>query len=130
MQSAQRLMDPPPLDKNGPVVSDEKSTREASTSPTYNTEALLKESNHLITSRKLHRAPLSNGDDNVDQMPKSSGSHRIPPQWPEQVKDEQSEPPLRRARVSVRARSEAPLVNVNLYELSSALLDRLCHLDL
>ncbi|KAK4795145.1 hypothetical protein SAY86_013139 [Trapa natans] len=93
---AQHFMDLRPMDGNDPPVSDEKVTLDASVSPT-GMEALSKGSNHCITPRKFPRSPI---DDHVSE---TSG--------PRKAKDDQPEPPFRKARVSVRARSEAPMIS-------------------
>ncbi|XP_031389727.1 probable WRKY transcription factor 47 isoform X1 [Punica granatum] len=114
IKSTQQLTDRGPPDVNDPKVPDEKTTGEASFSPTSNMEALSKESDHLITPRNKFRqtCSLNNEDDNVDQMSQSWGSPRNDPILkPEQAKDDQPEPAFRKARVSVRARSEAPLIS-------------------
>ncbi|KAK4743621.1 hypothetical protein SAY87_009933 [Trapa incisa] len=94
-KTAQHFMDLRPMDGNDPPVSDEKVTLDASVSPT-GMEALSKGSNHCITPRKFPRSPI---DDHVSE---TSG--------PRKAKDDQPEPPFRKARVSVRARSEAPML--------------------
>ncbi|KAK4745314.1 hypothetical protein SAY87_011626 [Trapa incisa] len=113
IMSDRPLMDLPALDMNSPLMSDEKMIPKASTSPTYNKETSWKKSECLVdTPSKLHQTCLSKQDDNSDQTLKGSrGSPPSPQLCPEQVKDEQTEPPFPRARVSVRARSEASTVS-------------------
>ncbi|KAK4770237.1 hypothetical protein SAY87_030769 [Trapa incisa] len=109
IKSAQHFMDLRPMDVNGPGVTDEKMTLDASISPT-DMDALSKESNHYITPRKYHQAHFDDEDDNIDDgVSQRWGLHGSSPSGFKKAMDGQPEPPFRKARVSVRARSDAPL---------------------
>ncbi|KAK4787918.1 hypothetical protein SAY86_011751 [Trapa natans] len=111
IKSAQHFMDLRPMDVNGPGVTDEKMTLDASISPT-DMDALSKESNHYITPRKYHQAHVDDEDDNIDDgVSQRWGLHGSSPSGFKKAMDGQPEPPFRKARVSVRARSEAPLIS-------------------
>ncbi|KAJ8748642.1 hypothetical protein K2173_008087 [Erythroxylum novogranatense] len=102
IMSAQQLMDPrssATLDVSDPSISDEK-TQEVSASPTQTAD---------VMSQIPGKQPSV--EDCLDQTSQSSGS-------PKSSKLDQGKPgeqvpeiPLRKARVSVRARSEAPLIS-------------------
>lgn len=109
--SAQQFMDPRPsggLNVNEPSVSDERAN-ELSVSPANTNEVISKERDHPM----LQIAPCRqvSNEDGGDQTSQSWGSPRSPKV--DKMKNEEQGPdqvPYRKARVSVRARSEAPLV--------------------
>lgn len=115
-------MDPRPsatLIVNEPSVSDDK-TRELSASPANTAEVISKELDQPMTKNNIPGKQVSKNEDGAE-TPQSWGTP-ISPKLDHQPKnDEQvSEVPFRKARVSVRARSEAPLVinsNCKLYHI-------------
>ena len=116
MIPGQKLVDPhpcPKLDINDASVSDDKTDREVSISPLNNAEIMSKEHDHHLT--KLHLGKQACPDPAEDVLDRSSsqswGSCKSP-NLEESKPGEQvaGELPFRKARVSVRARSEAPLV--------------------
>ncbi|XP_020538275.1 probable WRKY transcription factor 47 isoform X2 [Jatropha curcas] len=105
IMSAQQFMDPRPsatLNVNDPSVSDDKAET-ASVSPTNTTTEAMSQINP--------GKQASTTEDALDQTSQSWGSPKSPrleqPKGEEQVNDHV---PFRKARVSVRARSEAPLI--------------------
>ncbi|KAK8636144.1 hypothetical protein V6N13_004852 [Hibiscus sabdariffa] len=111
IMSVQQFMDPRPsaaLDVNEPSGSDDK-TRELAASPENTMEVISKERDH----RLLHSTPGKNVsvDDGSDQTSESWGSLKSPKIDQSKNEDQASEVPFRKARVSVRARSEAPLIS-------------------
>lgn len=109
---AQQFMDPRPsaaLNVNEPSVSDDK-TRELSASPANTAEVISKELDHPLTKNNIPGKQVSNSEDGAETS-QSWGSPKSPKLDHQPKNDEQvSEVPFRKARVSVRARSEAPLV--------------------
>ncbi|KAF2324993.1 hypothetical protein GH714_022117 [Hevea brasiliensis] len=102
IMSAQQFMDPRPsaaLDVNDTSVSDDKA-QDVSVSPTNTTEAM----------SQINPGKQASTEDGLDQTSQSWGSPKSPRL--EQGKGEEQVPevPFRKARVSVRARSEAPLI--------------------
>ncbi|XVF72846.1 hypothetical protein PTKIN_Ptkin12aG0153500 [Pterospermum kingtungense] len=110
IMSVQQFMDPrpsaTPLDVNEPSASDDK-TQELSASPENPVEVVSKE-----RERQMVHIPgkLVSVEDGTDRTSQSWGSPKSPKL--DQSKNEElvSEVPFRKARVSVRARSEAPLI--------------------
>ncbi|XP_061968457.1 probable WRKY transcription factor 47 [Populus nigra] len=104
VMSAQLLMDPRPfstLDANiEPSVSYDK-THEMLVSPT----------NTMETKSQISGKRASIGDSNIDQTSQSLGSPKSPRLEEEKPNEQVPEVPFRKARVSVRARSEAPLIS-------------------
>ncbi|CAK7348545.1 unnamed protein product [Dovyalis caffra] len=102
MMSAQRIMDPRPsatLDVNDPSVSDEK-THEVLVSPTNTAET----KSQILGKR-------ASVEDGLDQTSQSWGSPKSTKLEHEKPDEQLPEVPFRKARVSVRARSEAPLIS-------------------
>ncbi|XP_006492428.2 probable WRKY transcription factor 47 isoform X2 [Citrus sinensis] len=110
---AQQFMDPRPsaaLNVNEPSVSDDK-TRELSASPANTAEVISKELDHPLTKNNIPGKQVSNSEDGAETS-QSWGSPKSPKLDHQPKNDEQvSEVPFRKARVSVRARSEAPLIS-------------------
>ncbi|GMJ01006.1 hypothetical protein HRI_003769800 [Hibiscus trionum] len=111
IMSVQQFMDSRPsavLDVNEPSGSNDK-TRELSASPENTTEVVSKERDH----RMIQSSPGKNVsiDDGSDQTSQSWGSFKSPKLDQSKNEDQASEVPFRKARVSVRARSEAPLIS-------------------
>lgn len=111
MVSAQQLTDPRPsaaLDvNNNPSASDDK-TQELSASLSNTMEVMSVE-----RSGHMNKVPgkQTSTEDGLDQSFRNLGSTKSPKL--DETKDEEQVPelvPFRKARVSVRARSEAPLV--------------------
>ncbi|KAJ9171645.1 hypothetical protein P3X46_014981 [Hevea brasiliensis] len=102
IMSPQQFMDPRPfaaLDVNDPSVSDDKA-QDVSVSPTNTTEAL----------SQINPGKQASTDDGLDQTSQSWGSPKSPRLEPGKNEEQVPEVPFRKARVSVRARSEAPLI--------------------
>ncbi|KAH8517122.1 hypothetical protein H0E87_005175 [Populus deltoides] len=103
VMSAQLLMDPRPsatFDANiEPSVSYDK-THEMLISPT----------NIMETKSQISGKRASIADSNIDQTSQSLGSPKSPRLEEEKPNEQVPEVPFRKARVSVRARSEAPLI--------------------
>ncbi|KAK9282432.1 hypothetical protein L1049_005349 [Liquidambar formosana] len=108
--SSRQLMDPRPstgLDVNDPIDSDDK-TQEVSVSPTNTMEVMSKErENHAYHIGGKQTA----SEDGPDQTSQSWGSPKSPKLDHVKSEDQVPEVPFRKARVSVRARSEAPLIS-------------------
>lgn len=112
-KSAQQLMDPRPTCAAIDDANDEEKTREVSVSPTTTLEVMSKESDHI------HTPPLNSTNNNNNhsiedgyRTSQSWGSPKSPRLEPLKGGDEpMADAPFRKARVSVRARSEAPSVN-------------------
>lgn len=104
--SAQQFINPQPsaaLDVNDPSVSDDK-VQEVRASPANTMEA----KSSQIPGKQVCI------EDGLDQTCQSWGSPKSPKILEHGKQEEQaSEVPFRKARVSVRARSEAPLVSIN-----------------
>ncbi|XP_059438292.1 probable WRKY transcription factor 47 isoform X2 [Corylus avellana] len=111
--SAQQFIDPRPsaaLDVNNPSVSDEK-TQEVSVSLSNTMEVMSKERNGRDHPAGKQTCTHEDGVD--DQSFQNLGSTKSPTKLDESSNDEEQVPelaPFRKARVSVRARSEAPLI--------------------
>lgn len=124
--SVPQFMDPRPsaaLDVNEPSASDDK-TQDLSSSPGNNMEVVLKEGDHQIPGK---HASVEDGSDQTSQSWRPTKC----PKLDHSNKEEQvSHVPLRKARVSIRARSEAPLVciytKVLLYYLYLQRLRQIC----
>ncbi|KAL4384582.1 hypothetical protein GQ457_15G020610 [Hibiscus cannabinus] len=103
IMSVQQFMDPRPsalLDVNEPSGSDDK-TRELENTM----EVISKERDHrLIQSIPGKKVSVDDGSDQTSQSPKLDLDQS-------KNEDQASEVPFRKARVSVRARSEAPLIS-------------------
>ncbi|KAJ4727928.1 putative WRKY family transcription factor [Melia azedarach] len=111
LMSAQQFMDPRPsaaLNVNDPSVSDDKTAREVSVSPANTAEVISKEHEHPMI--KIPGKQAFNKEDGGDQTSQSWGSPRSPNLDQAKNEEQASEAPFRKARVSVRARSEAPLI--------------------
>lgn len=106
-----QLMDPRPsggLDINEASVSDEKN-QEGSVSPANTTEVMSNESEHHKIPSAGKKTCFGEGPDQGSTH--SWGSPKSPTVLdPSKSEEQASEVPFRKARVSVRARSEAPLV--------------------
>lgn len=116
LMSAQQFMDPRPsaaLNVNDPSVSDDKTAREVSVSPANTAEVISKEHEHPMI--KIPGKQAFNKEDGGDQTSQSWGSPRSPNLDQAKNEEQASEAPFRKARVSVRARSEAPLVRIKKY---------------
>ncbi|KAJ8898770.1 hypothetical protein K2173_005098 [Erythroxylum novogranatense] len=102
IMSAQQLQDPRPpatLDVSDPSMSDEK-TQEVSASPTHTTDAM---------SQIPAKQPSI--EDRLDQTSQSWGFSKSSKLDQGKSGDQVHDVPFRKARVSVRARSEAPLIS-------------------
>jgi hypothetical protein len=119
VMSAQLLMDPRPsatFDANiEPSVSYDK-THEMLISPT----------NIMETKSQISGKRASIADSNIDQTSQSLGSPKSPRLEEEKPNEQVPEVPFRKARVSVRARSEAPLVSINFHGLKRKSIALLC----
>ncbi|XP_030539593.1 probable WRKY transcription factor 47 isoform X2 [Rhodamnia argentea] len=110
-KSAQQLMDLRPTCAAMDNANDEEKTREVSDSPTTTMEVMSKESDHIHTPPLNHPNNNHNIEDG-DRTSQSWGSPKSPRLEPSKGGDEQlADPPFRKARVSVRARSEAPSIS-------------------
>lgn len=113
--SVQQFMDPRPsatLDVNEPSASDDK-TQELSASPDQNNmEVVSKEREQRQIMIQNSGKHVSVEQEATDRTSQSWGSPKSPKLDHLSKNEEQvSEVPFRKARVSVRARSEAPLVS-------------------
>ncbi|KAK6239581.1 hypothetical protein QUC31_005050 [Theobroma cacao] len=109
-ESVQQFMDPRPstaLDVNAPSASDDK-TQELSVSPVNTMEVVSKERDHQMTRIPGKHVSVEDGTDRTSQ---SWGSPKSPKVEQSKNEEQVSEVPFRKARVSVRARSEAPLIS-------------------
>ncbi|XP_030460473.1 probable WRKY transcription factor 47 [Syzygium oleosum] len=112
-KSAQQLMDLRPTCAAIDDANDEEKTREVSVSPTTTMEVMSKESDHI------HTPPLNSTNNNNNhsiedgyRTSQSWGSPKSPRLEPPKGGDEpMADAPFRKARVSVRARSEAPSIS-------------------
>lgn len=104
--SPHRFMDPrlsaATLNVNDPSASDDK-TQELSVSLSNNMEVISKE-------LKVPTGKQTSLEDGLDQSSQSWGSPKSPKLDETKGEEHVSEIPFRKARVSVRARSEAPMV--------------------
>ncbi|KAJ6723239.1 WRKY TRANSCRIPTION FACTOR 36-RELATED [Salix koriyanagi] len=105
IMSAQHFMDPRPrppvtLDVNDPSVSDDKTP-----------EVLVSSTNTVETKSQMLGKRASIEDAGLDQTSQSWGSPKSPKLEHEKPDEQIPEVPFRKARVSVRARSEAPLIS-------------------
>ncbi|KAJ6400865.1 hypothetical protein OIU84_016317 [Salix udensis] len=105
IMSAQHFMDPRPrppvtLDVNDPSVSDEKTP-----------EVVVSSTNTVETKSQMLGKRASVEDAGLDQTSQSWGSPKSPKLEHEKPDEQIPEVPFRKARVSVRARSEAPLIS-------------------
>ncbi|KAF3976214.1 hypothetical protein ACB098_10G137500 [Castanea mollissima] len=109
--SAQQIMDTRPstaLDVNDPSVSDDNKTQELSVSLSNTMEVMSKERDrHMI---KVPRKQTCT-EDGLDQSSQSWGSPKSPKLDEAKGEEQAPEVPFRKARVSVRARSDAPLIS-------------------
>ncbi|XP_022770723.1 probable WRKY transcription factor 47 isoform X2 [Durio zibethinus] len=109
--SVQQLMDPRPsaaLDVSGPSASDDK-TQELSASPANTVEIESKKRDHQMIQIPGRHASVENGTDQTSQT--REGSPKIPKVDQSKSEEQVSEVPFRKARVSVRTRSEAPSIS-------------------
>ena len=108
--SVQQFKDPRPsaaFDVIEPSASDDK-TQELSASPANTMEVVSKERDHQMIQVPGKHVSVEDGTDQTSQSWVSPKSPKVD----QSKNDEQvSEVPFRKARVSVRARSEAPLVS-------------------
>lgn len=108
-----RASGPLELDVNEPSASDNKTPQELSVSPENTMEVMSKEHDfERIQIDPGKQVPVE--DATTDQTSQSwGGSPKSTPTKLDHGKDEEQVPevPLRKARVSVRARSEAPMVS-------------------
>ncbi|XP_039047891.1 probable WRKY transcription factor 47 isoform X2 [Hibiscus syriacus] len=107
IMSVQQFMDPRPstaLDVNEPSVSDDKTASQENTM-----EVVSNERDHRM-GQNMPGKHVSIDDGGTDQSSQSWGSHKSPKLDQSKSEDQGSEVPFRKARVSVRARSEAPLI--------------------
>ena len=122
MSARQQFMpDPRPstnLDTNNRSVSEDDKTQELSVSPSNATmEVMSKQRDHPLTKLVGKQACFAE-DGNFDQSFQSWGSSKSPKlDDSKSINDQEqvAEIPFRKARVSVRARSEAPLVILLLF---------------
>ncbi|XP_031284526.1 probable WRKY transcription factor 47 [Pistacia vera] len=112
IMSAQQFMDPrssAALNVNEPSISNNE-TQELSISPANTSEIMSKE-----RERPMIKIPAGKQISSEDSCDKTSQSWRASPKSPkfDQTMNEEQAPeaPFRKARVSVRARSEAPLIS-------------------
>ena len=110
--AAQQIMDPRPLtalDVNDPSVSDDNKTQELSVSLSNTMEVMSKE-----RDRQMIKVPRKQTctEDGLDQSSQSWGSPKSPKLDEAKGEEQAPEVPFRKARVSVRARSDAPLVRI------------------
>ncbi|MBA0831879.1 hypothetical protein Goarm_016307 [Gossypium armourianum] len=107
IMSVPQFMDPRPsaaLDVNEPSASDDR-TQDLSASPGKNMEVVSKEGEHQIPGK---HASVEDGSDQTSQSWRPTKC----PKLDHSNKEEQaSEVSFRKARVSIRARSEAPLIS-------------------
>ncbi|TYH10119.1 hypothetical protein ES288_A07G153200v1 [Gossypium darwinii] len=111
IMSVQQFMDPRPssaLDVNEPSGSDDK-TQELSASPENTMEIVSKEYDHRMVQNMPGKQVSI--EDSTDQTSQNWGSLKSPKVDQSKNEDQVSEVPFRKARVSVRARSEAPLIS-------------------
>lgn len=112
LASAQQFIDPRPsaaLDVNNPSVSDEK-TQEVSVSLSNTVEVMSKERNGRDHPGKQTCTHEDGADDQSFQCLGSTKSPKLDESSKEEEEQVPELAPFRKARVSVRARSEAPLV--------------------
>ncbi|XVE73546.1 hypothetical protein DITRI_Ditri11bG0127100 [Diplodiscus trichospermus] len=110
IMSVQQFMDPRPsaaLDVNEPSSSDDK-TQELSASPANTAEVVSKERDHQMIQIPGKHVSVQDG---TDQKSQSWSSPKSPKTDQSKNEDQVSEVPFRKARVSVRARSEAPSIS-------------------
>ena len=108
--SVQQFMDPRPsaaLDINEPSAADDK-TQELSASPANTMEVVSKERDHQMIQVPGKHVSVEDGTDRTSQ---SWGSPKSPKVDQSKNEEQVSDVPFRKARVSVRARSEAPSVS-------------------
>ncbi|KAF8042961.1 hypothetical protein BT93_A1328 [Corymbia citriodora subsp. variegata] len=111
-KSAQQLMDLRPTCAAMDDVKDEQKTREVSASPTTTMEVMSKESDPIRTPPPLNSTNNNPNFEDGDRASQSWGSPKSPRLEPSKGGDEQlADVPFRKARVSVRARSEAPSIS-------------------
>ncbi|XP_038995857.1 probable WRKY transcription factor 47 isoform X2 [Hibiscus syriacus] len=113
IMSVQQFMDPrasAALDVNEPSVSDDK-TQELSTASQENAmEVVSNERDHRMV-QSIPGKHVSIDDGGTDQSSQSWGLLKSPKLDQSKSEEQGSEVPFRKARVSVRARSEAPLIS-------------------
>ncbi|XP_010279671.1 PREDICTED: probable WRKY transcription factor 47 [Nelumbo nucifera] len=105
--SAQQFMDPGPsgaLDLDEQLHSDDEETQEQLPSPTSNKRDHVHDTNQISKKRQSI-------DDGPEQTPQSWGGQKSPELAKAKGVEQVSEVPCRKARVSVRARSDAPLIS-------------------
>ncbi|XP_043818256.1 probable WRKY transcription factor 47 isoform X3 [Manihot esculenta] len=103
IKSAQQFMNPRPfaaLDVNNPSASVDKAQDLSSASPTNTTESM----------SQINPGKQVSKEAGLDQTSQSWGSPKSPRLEPGKCEEQVPEVPFRKARVSVRARSEAPLI--------------------
>ncbi|GLU07158.1 hypothetical protein SLE2022_241250 [Rubroshorea leprosula] len=114
IRSAHQLMGPrasAPLDVNEPSASEDKTTQELSISPANTMEVMSREHDFQRIQMSGKQVPIEDGT--TDQTSQNLGSPNSPTNLDHGRKDDEQVPevPFRKARVSVRARSEAPLIS-------------------
>lgn len=108
--AAQQFIDPGPsatLDVNEPSQSEDE-TRDLSASPSNNAGEAPEEHHHDMISMTRKRQFVEDGS---DQTSESWGANKNPKVAAPKNTDQAAEFPCRKARVSVRARSDAPMIN-------------------
>lgn len=105
---AQQLMDPGPsgaLDMDEPSQSGDHETQELSNSPSNNADEASDDMIPITRKRQIV-------EDGFDQTSQSREANKAPKLTPSKNTDQTSDQfPIRKARVSVRARSDAPMVS-------------------
>ncbi|KAJ8623573.1 hypothetical protein MRB53_032102 [Persea americana] len=105
---AQQLMDPGPsgaLDMDEPSQSGDHETQELSNSPSNNADEASDDMIPITRKRQIV-------EDGFDQTSQSREANKSPKLTPPKNTDQTSDQfPIRKARVSVRARSDAPMIN-------------------
>ncbi|XVF22205.1 hypothetical protein REPUB_Repub12eG0153600 [Reevesia pubescens] len=110
IMSVQQFMDPrssAALDVNEPSASDDK-TQELSASPANTIEVVSKERDLQMIQVPGKHVSVEHA---IDQTSQSWGSPKSPKLDQSKKEEQVSEVPFRKARVSVRARSEAPMIS-------------------
>lgn len=90
------------LDVNNPSASVDKAQDLSSASPTNTTESM----------SQINPGKQVSKEDGLDQTSQCWGSPKSPRLEPGKCEEQVPEVPFRKARVSVRARSEAPVVRI------------------
>ncbi|KAE8662421.1 putative WRKY transcription factor 47-like isoform X2 [Hibiscus syriacus] len=113
IMSVQQFMDPrpsAPLDVNEPSVSDDKTQELSAASQENAMEVVSNERDHRMV-QSMPGKHVSIDDGGTDQSSQSWGSLKSPKLDQSKSEEQGSEVPFRKARVSIRARSEAPLIS-------------------